>query len=282
MSGRVSVRHKLRFPVQVDRDTLDALPSAWHVSMYVTLLRLAQAENNTAPGFKELAKQAHMSVGKASAVLNDLEHAGIIARTRTRLPNGMDHRTNYEILGVQEMNTEAIQEMNTRGVQDVNTGHLQGSSPHEHHVVVALEEKRQQQAVTRLASAGVTQLVAQALVADNLDEVERQLDALSFRPKVRDKAATLVKSIREAWSVPVANEAEQMPLVPRCSRCDGAAATTTYDDKPMCSECAELAELDANYTGPCRTCSGTGRVELGAGRTRPCPVGCKAPEASMA
>lgn len=72
ISGCVVVRHMLAFPVHVDRDTLDALPSPYHIAMYGTLLRLAQAENNSAPGLKTRAKQARMSTGKASSVLNDL------------------------------------------------------------------------------------------------------------------------------------------------------------------------------------------------------------------
>ncbi len=274
MSGRVFVRHKLSFPVQVDRDTLDALPSAYHIAMYVTLHRLAQAENNSAPGFKALAKQARMSAGKASAVLNDLEQQGIIVRTRTRHANGMDYRTNYEILGVHDTNT-SVHQMNPvhplNGVHDTNTGDLQGGSSGEHLVVVAQKLEEQQQALTRLVALGVTTVVAQTLVADNRAEVERQLDALPRRAGIRDPAATIVKAVKEAWAVPPVPEAVAPPP-PRCDRCSHVA-TTTYDDLPMCDECGARAKADAEYDGPCRACGGNGQIDL-AGRKLKCPVGC--------
>jgi DNA-binding Lrp family transcriptional regulator len=280
-SGRVFVRHKLAFPVQVDRDTLDALPSAYHIAMYVTLLRLAQAENNSAPGFKALAKQARMSVGKASAVLNELEQAGVIARTRTRTISGLDYRTNYEILGVQDVNTELhdanpVHTMN--GVQDTNTGDLQGRSPHEHHVVVAQNEKEQQQAMTALVTVGVSRVVAEHLVAENLTEVQRQLAALPRRTGLRDPAATVVKAIREAWAPPAMPEhpAAAMPVVPRCDRCAMLPATTSYNDLPMCGDCADRAKADAEYDGPCRACGGEGFLTIAGAKRHRCPVGCEA------
>ncbi len=278
-SGRVFVRHKLAFPVQVDRDTLDALPSAWHIAMYVTLLRLAQAENNSAPGFKALAKQARMSVGKASAVLNDLERQGVIVRTRTRLPSGLDYRTNYEILGVQDMNT-AVQDMNPvhpmNAVHDTNSGDLQGGSPHEHHVVVAPPSKKeQQQGLLALLKLGVSRVVAEHLIADRPAEVVRQLEALPRRAGVRDPAATVVKAIKDEWAAPAmpVTEPAAAPPVPRCDQCSDVA-TTAYRDVPMCEDCAARAKADAEYDGPCRACGGTGQIDL-AGRKLKCPVGCE-------
>lgn len=278
MSGRVVVRHKLVLPVQIDRDTLDALPSPYHIAMYVTLLRLAQAEHNTAPGFKALAQQARMSVGKASSILNDLETAGIIARTRARHTNGMDSRTNYEILGVHGVKTP-VHEVNevraVNGVRDVNTGSLQVGSPGEHRVLVPWNEK-QQQAMAGLVRQGVTRVVAQDLVVTDCDEVERQLDLLPERHNVRDGAATLVKAIREKWSAPTSTP----PTIPglelppaACDDCGGAPGVTTYQDRLVCDSCASSTRAAAEYDGPCLTCHGTGLVEIG-GRQRRCPVGC--------
>jgi len=224
MSGRVYVRHKLAFPIQVDRDTLDALPSAYHVSMYVTLLRLAQAENNSAPGFKALAKQARMSAGKASGVLNELESTGIIARTRTKMPNGMDYRTVYEIMGVHGANTPVHEENpvhDMNGVHLVNTVDLQAVSSGEHRVVVAdLEE--QQHAYCGLVEAGVTVHVAGELSQSMPSECLRQLQAVEHRPAVRDKAATLVQAIRQEWTVPKTVERQELrERRDSCVTCDG-------------------------------------------------------------
>lgn len=56
--------------------------------------------------------------------------------------------------------------------------------------------------VERLTGEGVTETIARELVQEFAEEVERQLDALPFRERLKDRPAYLVKAIRDRYSLP--------------------------------------------------------------------------------
>ena len=56
--------------------------------------------------------------------------------------------------------------------------------------------------VVLLCEQGITQTIAEVLAKDfSLESIQTQIDALPYR-KAKDKAAVLVKSIREGWALP--------------------------------------------------------------------------------
>lgn len=56
--------------------------------------------------------------------------------------------------------------------------------------------------IDRLITEGVTESIARELIDVHCDEVERQLEALPFRERVKDRAAYLVKAIRDGYALP--------------------------------------------------------------------------------
>lgn len=56
--------------------------------------------------------------------------------------------------------------------------------------------------INRLIDAGVTESVARKLAKSHFEECERQLKALPYRERVKDKGAYLVRAIREQYAMP--------------------------------------------------------------------------------
>jgi len=243
-SLRIEARDKRDKLVQLEPAALEHLGTPYHLAMYFTLARLADSENSTAPNLDALAWKACMSRRKAMQVLNELEERGVIARTRTRLDNGLTGRTVYSVLGIDTSTGHTMpprgHEMPTRHTvppaghempSTISSGNLREAS-HAPHVVVAITNKTTT-LVEGLRTAGVSLHVAEQLVRDMPEECGRQLAALAHRPGVRDQAATLVAAIRDGWELPdsvaraerAAKRAEltaqQQHLREQCQRCHG-------------------------------------------------------------
>lgn len=63
-------------------------------------------------------------------------------------------------------------------------------------------EQKEQALIARLVDAGVTASVACKLVKTNSEECEKQLEALPYRDRVKDKGGYLVRAIREQYAMP--------------------------------------------------------------------------------
>jgi len=64
-------------------------------------------------------------------------------------------------------------------------------------------QKHRNDLVSKLFIQGVSESVARELVETHPEEVQRQLDALPFREKIKNAAAYLIKAIREHYPLPV-------------------------------------------------------------------------------
>lgn len=75
--------------------------------------------------------------------------------------------------------------------------------------------------VNRLTEAGVTESVARKLANAHREECERQLEALPYRERVKDKGAYLVRAIREQYAMPSGMQAakqEEQDAIRRTER----------------------------------------------------------------
>lgn len=64
------------------------------------------------------------------------------------------------------------------------------------------EREEDAQLIDRLMAKGVTESVSRELVRSQSDEVNRQLEALPFREQVKDRAAYLVRAIKDGFALP--------------------------------------------------------------------------------
>ena len=89
-----------------------------------------------------------------------------------------------------------------REYQEFTTKRLERSSTRPG--LVSLLEKREGQLslADRLIAEGVAEAAARELVESYSGEVERQLEALPYRERVKDRAAYLVRAIRDSYALP--------------------------------------------------------------------------------
>ena len=64
------------------------------------------------------------------------------------------------------------------------------------------DDKKESPLIERLIDEGVTENVARGLAASDQQECERQLEALPYRDRVKDKGGYLVRAIRDKYAMP--------------------------------------------------------------------------------